>query len=134
MSAQTYGCLHDVTNLYPHNRSKVAHLHLVQLFKEKDLKLFCAEKLFGHLIADLWDLECNRLNMPYSNRAVKAVEAAVVGDKLGAHVIGGFVENFSTCEHFCCFCNVSRLYLAVNPLAVCVALTPTSHNADVQIV
>ena len=83
MSAQFRG-VYMTTNLYPRNRSKVAHLQLVQ-FKEKDLKLFVAEKVFGHLIADLQDLECNGVNVPYPN-----------------------------------------------PLAVCVALTPTLHNADVQ--
>ena len=36
----------------------------MQFFKEKDLKLFSADKVFGHLIADLQDLECNGVNVP----------------------------------------------------------------------
>ena len=72
--------------------------------------------------------------MCFPNRAVKAVVAAVIGDKLGAHVIGGFVENFRSCEHFCRFCDVSWSDFAVNPLAVGVAQAPTSHNADIQTV
>lgn len=36
---------------------------------------------------------------------------AILGDDLGSHGIGGFVENFSSATHICRFCTVERRYL-----------------------
>jgi hypothetical protein len=33
---------------------------------------------------------------------------AIIGDNLGSHGIGGFVENFSTCDYICRYCDCSR--------------------------
>lgn len=55
------------------------------------------------LLRDLKCLEDDGIFVPSMGKVVKGTVFSVVADNLGAHSIGGFVENFSS-SHFCHFC------------------------------
>ena len=93
-------------NLYSFNRSKVDHIQLAILCKEKDLKTFGPSQIFGELVKDLKHLETEGITMNGTKYPV--ILRAICGDNLGSHNIGGFIQNFSNAEHFCRFCPVSR--------------------------
>lgn len=59
-------------------------------------------KFFSHLIADLRDIELNgiSLNDGDMQKCVKGTVLSVIGDNLGSHGIGGFMENF-VLNYFC---------------------------------
>ena len=103
-------------NLYAFNRSSVDHTQLILLCKEKDFKEYGAEKTFGQLVSDLKDLESTGIVV--RGQSYPVILSAIAGDNLGSHCIGGFTENFSSSEHFCRFCEISRQDFLNNVLAV----------------
>ena len=73
-------------------------MQLVMLVNENDFR--CVEQnIFEQLVRDLESLETDGLT--HGNIRFSVVLSAICGDNLGSHCIGGFVQNFSTCEHFC---------------------------------
>lgn len=101
------GVYFTLANFEPFCRSSVDHLQLLLLCTEQDMKYFGQEKLFSRMLSDMRDLEDNGLDT-CSGHTVYATALCIVGDNLGQHCIGGYVENFSTSSHFCRFCLVPR--------------------------
>jgi hypothetical protein len=125
------GVYMTLANFYPQSRSKISHIQLVQLMKEKDLKFFGASKVFSHILKDLQQLEEHGVELP-GHEFLKVVVVAIVGDNLGSHYIGGFSENFSCGEYFCRFCDIARSDFHNSCLAVGSARTAASYEADLK--
>ena len=89
-------------NIYPQNRSKVDQMQLVLLVREVDFKYFGQEAVFRVLVNDLKKIE--ESGVPFENEYIRGTVAMFLGDNLGSHCIGGFVENFSACVYICRFC------------------------------
>ena len=100
---------YSLGNLYPHNRSKIDTIQLALLIKEKALKNFGWDKVLSRLVQDLQDIEENGIDIEGIDEGnVKGTVVAMLGDNLGIHSIGGFIENFSTTEFMCRYCKISR--------------------------
>lgn len=127
------GVYMTLANLYPQSRSKISHIQLVQLVKEKSMKKFGANKVFARLIMDLKQLEETGLQVP-GHGCFKVILIAVVGDNLGSHFIGGFCENFSTGEYFCRFCDITRSQFQNSCLSIGNERSTSSYAADLQCV
>lgn len=95
-----------LANLHPWHRSQVEHIQLVSLCHEKDIKLFTFSKILEPLINELKLLESTGFELQGINFRGSLI--AVVGDNLGSHQIGGFVESFSTETYFCRYCDISK--------------------------
>ncbi|XP_064455219.1 uncharacterized protein LOC135366447 isoform X1 [Ornithodoros turicata] len=99
------GVYFTLGNLKQHNRSKVDQLQLALFCTEKNLKKFGQEKVFGRLVTDLKQLVASGLTIGSMHYTFSL--SSILGDNLGSHQIGGFLESFS-CEYFCRFCLVTR--------------------------
>lgn len=95
-----------IGNLHPWNRSKVDPLQLVLLCKEKDVDYFGLPEVLKPVLKDLQDLETNGIEIRGKN--VKASVLVLLGDNLGTHTIGGYMESFATTIYFCRYCEESR--------------------------
>ena len=62
------------------------------------------------------DIELNGVEMEDGSYKKGAV-GVILGDNLGSHGLGGFVENFASSEYFCRFCQVDWNSWLANPLA-----------------
>jgi hypothetical protein len=89
-------------NILPENSSKIHPMQLVLLVREIDLKYFGQNIVFQALVDDLKKLE--EVGVLVDDQYVQGTLAMIMGDNLGSHCIGGFVENFSSCAHMCRFC------------------------------
>jgi hypothetical protein len=89
-------------NIHPENRSKIHPMQLVLLVREIDLKYFGQNIVFRALVDDLKKLE--EVGALVDDQYVQGTLAMIMGDNLGSHCIGGFVENFSSYAHVCRFC------------------------------
>lgn len=108
-AAGSYKMMHmgfTIGNLHPWNRSKVDPLQLLLLCKEKDVAYFGLPRVLEPVMEDLKDLEINGVEI--RGELVKATVLVLLGDNLGTHTIGGFVESFSTSKFFCRYCEESR--------------------------
>lgn len=104
-----------LADLMPHSRSNTDHIQLVLLCREHDLKYFGQDVIMVSLVEDLKDLELNGVTLSDGN-VYKGTLCAIVGDNLGSHSIGGFVENFSRSLHFCRYCEITREEFSADPL------------------
>ena len=94
-------------NLHSSVRSAIDTMQLVLLCKETDFKKQKDSgpvKLFQHLIKDLKKLENEGVYLGDKWGRKRGTVAFILGDNLGSHMIGGYVENFSTCSHWCRYC------------------------------
>ena len=92
-------------NIHPQYRSKIDKLQLVLLLREIDFKYFGQAAVFRPLIKDLRTMETNGVLV--GNENIPGILAMFLGDNLGSHCIGGFVENFSSSEYICRFCMIT---------------------------
>lgn len=93
-------------NIYPQYRSKIDQLQLVLLVRELDFKYFGQDAVFRPLINDLKKIET--IGLLVENEYVRGTITMFLGDNLGSHAIGGFVENFSCLRvHVCRFCLIT---------------------------
>ncbi|XP_064472077.1 uncharacterized protein LOC135386209 [Ornithodoros turicata] len=99
------GVYFTLGNLKQHNRSKVDQLQLCLFCTEKLLKKFGHREVFGRLVAEVKQLVISGLSV--DNKHYKFKLSFILGDNLGAHQIGGFLESFSG-EYFCRFCLITR--------------------------
>lgn len=83
--------------------SALSSIYLALLCKSELIKSFGYEKVFEPLLCDLVRLEKQGLFVPLLGSVIKGTVQCVVADNLGAHGLGGFVENFSA-NYFCRFC------------------------------
>ncbi|XP_072047514.1 uncharacterized protein [Amphiura filiformis] len=99
-----------IGNLSPKYRSKLHVIQLAMLCKSKHIKRYGFKKVLVPLIRDLKVLEEEGILVSKDgvDHLIQGTVSYVSADNLGAHGIGGFMENFSTVQRFCRFCNVSK--------------------------
>ena len=104
------GCYLCLGNLPPHLKSKTENLKLIFLCREKYINLYGWEVVLKKFMQDLRILESEAITISISGKDVKyyGTLVAMLGDSLGAHQIGGFIENFSTSIYLCRFCEITR--------------------------
>lgn len=93
-------------NLPPWLRTKVEHINLVALIYEKQVKDFSFDKCLNRILTDLKTLETTGIQV--NNEVFNGSLFAVVGDNLGSHQIGGFLQNFNINNYFCRFCYIKN--------------------------
>lgn len=93
-------------NFYPWNRSKTDNMQLVILCKQKNFDYFGHKSVFKRLVDDLKLLE-KGISIEDSEIQQGSV-FSIIGDNLGSHGIGGFIENFSTSQYHCRYCLVTQ--------------------------
>lgn len=91
-------------NIFPYFRSKVDPMQLVLLCKQTDFEFFGHEKVFRPLVRDLKKLE-NGIAGP---EILQGSVYVIIGDNLGSHCIGGFMEKFSSSHYHCRYCCVHK--------------------------
>ena len=74
-------------------------MQLVVLIREVDFKYFGQEAVFRVLVNDLKKIE--ETGVQFEQKKICGTVAMFLGDNLGSHCIGGFVENFSGCVYIC---------------------------------
>ena len=96
-------CVHEVVgvfyilgNLYPEFRSQIDGIQLALLIKDKHVKHFGHEMVYSRLIADLKRFE-QGLDVD-GEHCVPVRVRFILGDYIGSHSIGGFIENLSATE------------------------------------
>lgn len=90
-------------NLYPWLRSKLDNIQLVALCYEKDVNTFGFPAILKPIINDIKYLETTGIET-CMNTMFKGTLIAMVGDNLGSHQIGGFLQLFNTNSYFCRYC------------------------------
>lgn len=95
---------YTIGNIYPYFRSKIDPMQLVLLCKQTDFELFGHEKVFRPLVRDLKKLEKGIAGPEILRGSV----FAIIGDNLGSHCIGGFMENFSSSHYHCRYCFIHK--------------------------
>ena len=125
------GVYFTLADFYPYNRSNIDHMQLVLLCKERDLSYFGQEKIFSTLICDLKKLEQEGISVDAGTK-LKGTLCAILGDNLGSHQIGGFVENFSTSSHICRYCTLANSRFKDDVLACGATRTIQKYDAVVS--
>ena len=125
------GVYFTIGNLNPKCRSQIDHIQLVLLCREKYVKKYTQEKIFDNLLEDLEVLETTGITLN-NGRVVKGSILVIVGDNLGSHCIGGYVESFQA-NYYCRYCTLSKTDIAVGPANIVGELrTPESYKQAVQ--
>lgn len=123
------GVYFTLANLHPSYRSNVDNIQLVLLCWETNLKSFGHDKIFGPLRDDLKLLESEGITVNSTN--YKGTIISIVGDNLGSHMIGGFLESFNS-EYFCRYCETTQTEFKRVPYAVGKIRDPASYNATTE--
>ena len=99
-----------LVNLPPHLRTKTENIKLVALCLDSHLRKYGWEKVLQKIVADLKVIETEGISLIFNGefQTFLSTLIAVLGDNLGSHQIGGFVENFSKSLNFCRYCEISR--------------------------
>lgn len=102
-------------NLPPFLRSKTENIKLVMLVNNKYVTKFGWKNILQRLISDLHILENEGVNIVINSETMnfKGSIVASIGDNLGNHSIGGFVENFTT--FICQYCEITLKEFRENP-------------------
>ncbi|KAK3922737.1 LOW QUALITY PROTEIN: Zinc finger Y-chromosomal protein 1 [Frankliniella fusca] len=103
-----------IGNLKPHLMSKIVTKHLAMIIRESLFKEVGAEKCLEELITDLKALEDG---IDFMGETIPVSVEFMLGDSLGQHLIGGFIECFSA-EFMCRFCVVTRKDMKSDPLII----------------
>ena len=126
---------YSVGNLHASVRSLIDNMQLVVLCKEENFKMLGREAqdvVFGPLLNDLKKLESG---VAFEDtHIVNGSLAFVLGDNLGSHMFGGFVESFSLVSHFCRYCLIPKVDLesGITSPRYYEARTVENYNAGVQ--
>jgi len=99
-----------------HNRSNVDNMQLVLLANENDFD-HVGQQIFSRLVCDLQSLENDGIIAGGVRYTV--ILAAIAGDNLGSHCIGGFVKKFSCSQHMCRFCVLTKRELDNGCISEC---------------
>ena len=127
------GVYMTIGNIAPYHRSKVDNLQLVLLCLERDLKYFKFNKIFDTVLQDIKVLETTGISLTINNELLtfRGTLAVMLGDNLGSHQIGGFVENFSSSEFFCRYCYAKKSSLNAGDFAIAELRTIDSYKNDI---
>lgn len=123
------GVYFHLANFSPSQRSNIENIQLALLCREKDLKFFGVDKIFRKLITDIAILEKEGIDINGVNH--KGTICSIVGDNLGSHTIGGFLENFN-CEYFCRFCLITKSHFKSIPYKVDKLRTPELYDSSLS--
>lgn len=111
-------------------RSHVESMQLVMLCQQKDVKGFGLSQVLKPLTQDLAALERSGIQVNGVPHAVRL--SFIAGDNLGSHAVGGFTQNFSSAEHFCRLCVISRSEFEQAPLSLGDARSQENYNASLE--
>lgn len=105
---KTLGVYFTIGNLRPHQRSKLRAKRLNFLTLEKAMNSVRngVEKAFRKLVNAIKELEISGIQ--YKGETIPVRFQFLIGDHLGQHTVGGFLESFSSVHYFCRFCTLSR--------------------------
>ncbi|RUM28374.1 MAG: hypothetical protein DSY42_08515 [Aquifex sp.] len=97
--------------------------------------MYSFSEILQPLMFDLRILENEGLLVSRSdgNHWFRGTVAVVIGDNLGSHAIGGFLESFNS-YRVCRFCMITKSQLHSNPVTLACSRTKTGHNEQVSIV
>ena len=93
-------------NMWRQCRSKIDHMQLVLLCKEKYVNEDNVDTILQPLIEDLKMLE--REGIEIGEKKVRACVLCITGDNLGSNWLGGFVTNFGNAHYVCRYCEAPR--------------------------
>lgn len=93
-----------IGNLPVHLRSHINSIQLVALCFDKN---YNHRAVYGPIVNDLKELETDGVFVPGLGN-VKGSLVFIVGDNLGSHGAGGFLESFSKVHFFCRFCLIQN--------------------------
>lgn len=108
---KTLGVYMTLGNLPSKLRTKLKAINLLMLILEKFVKKY-RQKCFKPLVKELKDLEVNGIE--FMGETVPVFLQFIVGDNLGSHFIGGFLEGF-TAKFFCRYCDILRANFLATP-------------------
>ena len=108
------GVYFTLGNLPAYKKSNIDHMQLVMLCKDKFIKKYGIETIFRRVVNDSKELEEVGIQGTRGN-TIKGTVFSIVGDNLGAHIVGGFNESF-TSTYFCRYCLLSKNQFRVNSL------------------
>ena len=108
--------------------TKPDNIHLVALAFNRDVKNFGFDQILAPFIRDLKILETKGLEI--KGYVFKGTLLTCIGDNLGAHEIGGFIESFITKNHFCRVCYMNDFNK--DPFKVCKVRTIANYSDDVR--
>ncbi|KAE8743354.1 hypothetical protein FOCC_FOCC011053 [Frankliniella occidentalis] len=114
-----------IANFKAHLRSRIATKHLIMICREQVFKDFGAKKCLKELMLELKKLESTGIS--FLGETIGFVVEFMLGDNLGQHLIGGFLESFS-CIFFCRFCEIKRKTFKSNPTMTKSQRTVESYN------
>lgn len=123
------GVYFTLANLPPFYRDNINNIQLLLLCKETDFRYFGQSKIFSALINDLKELELN--GTVINNETVKGAVCCVVGDNLGSHCIGGFLEGFNS-EYMCRYCLITNCEFHKKPFTIGSIRTKESYDDSVK--
>ncbi len=107
-----------VGNLERMHRSKLDMINLVSLAKAMHVKLYGMNEILQPMIEEIQQLE-NGVEIAVENDTIlfRATISVFSSDNLGAHMIAGHPENFSTSLRLCrvCFIDKRNLRICMNP-------------------
>jgi len=121
---KTLGVYMTLGNLPSKLRTKLKAINLLMLILEKFVKIY-RQKCFRPLVQELKDLEVNGIE--FMGETVPVFLQFIVGDNLGSHFIGGFLEGF-TAKYFCRFCDILRANFQATPNLLGISRTPESYR------
>ena len=120
-----------IGNIPATHRMSLSNILLVMLVKERHVKHFGQSVVFRRLLGDLKDLLVDGIDFDLSH-SLKCNLLGIMGDNLGAHFVGGFVENFTT-EYFCRFCDISKISFAEKPYLCGERRTERSYDQALEV-
>ena len=125
---------YTLANIPPQKRSQLKAIQLALLCASTHIKTNGLEKVMVHTVKELKDLTNNGLDFTTSDGTQHHFSCQLfiaVGDNLGAHQMGGFMEGFGA-NLSCRFCMVDKEGSRAG--AVGVPRTPQGHDIQVETV
>lgn len=120
----------SLANIPNYFRSKGDQIQLVLLCTENNLKNFGFDKILQRTISDIQIIE--KFGITVDSVTFYGSLFCVLGDNLGSHQIGGFMESFSNSEYFCRFCLTTQNDFQNNKRKPGILRTPENYNSAVQ--
>lgn len=105
---KTLGVYYTLGNIVPHERLKTKNMQLAILCFNSHVNLFTLDVILDKLVNDIIILENRGIFVDRKKRFLKGTIYVILGDNLGSHQLGGFIENFSSAEYFCRYCLIKK--------------------------
>lgn len=104
-------------NLPPFLRSKTDNIKLIMLCNNNFVSKCGWKQILEKFISDIHILENEGINIIINSEHINFTGSIVacIGDNLGNHSIGGYVENFSSAEFVCQYCEMKLTDFRKNP-------------------